>query len=131
MQRITNDYRDAKVLNLGNGSEKGPYLVTQTGVAPTDAIPKTKMFLLRPDGKWADLNAYVCQGKPEVLDDIVFTSMTQVMSTFGKLPGRPQVVELPVDEAGLQQWIDKQEGRDALQAARDWAAQYRARHAKK
>ena len=128
MRVITNDYRDSKVLNLG---EKGPYLVTQTGVGPRDSIPKTKMFVLRPDGRWADFNAYACQGKPEVIDEIVFTSMTQVMSTFGKLPGQPQVVDLPVDEAGLQAWIDRQEGKDPLQGARDWAAQYRARHIKK
>jgi hypothetical protein len=34
MLTITNDYRDAQILNLGSGGERGPYLVTQTGVAP-------------------------------------------------------------------------------------------------
>jgi hypothetical protein len=31
MRTITNDYRDAQILNLGSGGEHGPYLVTQTG----------------------------------------------------------------------------------------------------
>ena len=38
MRTITNDYHDAQILNLGSGSERGPYLVTQTGVAPRDPI---------------------------------------------------------------------------------------------
>jgi hypothetical protein len=40
MRTITNNYRDAHVLNLGTAGERGPYLVTQTGVSPTD--PRTK-----------------------------------------------------------------------------------------
>ena len=130
MRTITNDYRDAKVLDLGASGEKGPYLVTQTGVSPSDPIPKTRMFVLRPDGRWADFNAYVCQGKPEVLDEIVFTSMTQVMTTFGKLTTRPQVLDLPIDEPGLQAWIERQKGGDTLQAARAWAAQYKVRRSR-
>ena len=54
MRTITNDYKDAQVLNLGSDSECGPYFVTQTGVAPDDALLKTRMFVLRPDGQWVD-----------------------------------------------------------------------------
>ena len=74
MRTLTNDYRDAHVLNLGSSGEGGPYLVTQTGVAPGDPLPKTRMFVLRPDGYWVDFNAYACQGKPEAIDEIVFPS---------------------------------------------------------
>ena len=87
MRTITNDYHDAQILNLGSGSERGPYLVTQTGVAPRDPLPKTRMFVLRPDGFWVDFNAYVSQGKPEAMDEIVFSTTTQVMESFGKLFG--------------------------------------------
>ena len=51
MHTITNNYRDAHILNLGSGGERGPYLVTQTGVSPKDAIPKTRMFVLRLTGE--------------------------------------------------------------------------------
>jgi len=128
MRNITNDYRDAKILNLGAGGERGPYLVTQTGVAPRAELPKTHMFVLRPDGRWVDFNAYVCQGKPEVLDEIVFATMAEVMTTFGKLTGSPQVLDLPIDEAGLKAWISRQTSNDPLQAAQAWAQQYKERH---
>jgi hypothetical protein len=131
MHTITNNYRDAHILNLGSGGDRGPYLVTQTGVSPTDPLPKERMFVLRPDGHWVDFNAYASQGKPEALDEIVFTSTTQIMETFGKLFGRPQVHDLPVDEAGLRAWIERQKTGAPLQAARDWAVGYQERHRKK
>jgi hypothetical protein len=98
MRTITNNYRDTHVLNLGSGDERGPYLVTQTGVSPNDPLAKERMFVLRPDGRWVDFNAYACQGKPEVLDEAVFPTMAEVMTTFGRLTGPPQVVDLPIDE---------------------------------
>jgi hypothetical protein len=128
MRTITNNYRDCQILNLGTGADRGPYLVTQTGVAPTDPLPKTRMFVLRPDGRWVDFNAYVCQGKPEVLDEIVFPSLPKVIEAFGRLMGRPQVADLPIDEAGLKAWIARQKEGDPLEAARAWASQYKARH---
>ena len=63
MRTITNDYRNAQILNLGSGGERGPYLVTQTGVAPSDPIPKTRMFVLRPDGCWVDFKCLRVSGK--------------------------------------------------------------------
>jgi hypothetical protein len=128
MRTITNDYRDAQILNLGAEGERGPYLVTQTGVAPRATMPRTRMFVLRPDGCWVDFNAYACQGKPEGMDEIVFPSMSAVMTTFGKLLGPPQVLDLPVDEKGLQAWIERMKGNNPLEAAKAWAAQYKQRH---
>ena len=129
MRTITNDYRDTQILNLGSEDERGPYLVTQTGIAPNDPLPKTRMFVLRPDGQWVDFNAYACQEKPEAIDEIVFPSMTKIMETFGKLFGRPRVLELPIDEAGLNAWIERHSS-DPLQAVRGWVAQYKVRHRK-
>ena len=131
MRTITNDYRDAQILNLGSGDERGPYLVTQTGASPSDAFAKERMFVLRPDGRWVDFNAYACQGKPEAMDEIVFTTTTQIMETFGKLIGRPQVLDLPVDEAGLKAWIERQKSGNPLEAAKAWAVGYQERHHKK
>jgi len=130
MRTITNNYRDTHVLNLGSGGDRGPYLVTQTGVAPTDPLAKERMFVLRPDGRWVDFNAYACQGKPEAIDEIVFSNTTEVMETFGKLMGRPQVFDLPVDEAGLKAWIERQKSGNPLEAAREWAVGYKGRRRK-
>jgi len=127
MRTITNDYRDAQILDLGSGYEKGPFLVTQMGVAPNDPVPKTKMFVLRPDASWVDFNAYACKGKPEAKDELVFPTMAEVMKTFSKLSGRPQVMELPIDKEGLQAWLDRHAGGNPLQAAHAWAVEYRKR----
>ena len=129
MRAITNDYKDTQILNLGSEGERGPYLVTQTGVAPSDALLKTRMFVLRPDGYWVDFNAYACQGKPEALDEIVFSNMTKIMETFGKLFGQPRVLSLPINEKELKAWIERHSS-DPLQAARAWVEQYKARHRK-
>ena len=131
MRTITNNYRDAHILNLGAGGQSGPYLVTQTGVSPKDIIPKERMFVLRPDGQWVDFNAYACQGKPEAMDEIVFSTTTQIMEMFGKLFGQVRVLALPVDEAGLKAWLERQEHGDPLQAARAWAVGFRERSRKK
>ena len=131
MRTITNNYRDAHILNLGSGGERGPYLVTQTGVSPNDSLPKERMFVLRPDGRWVDFNAYACQGKPEAMDEIVFPTTAEVMTTFGKLFGRPQVLNLPVDEAGLNDWIERQKSGNPLEAAKAWATGYQERHRKR
>ena len=130
MRTITNDYRDARVMNLGSGSERGPYLVTQTGVAPRAERPRTQMFVLRPDGCWVDFNAYACQGKPEAMDEIVFSTMAEVMTTFGRITGPPQVVDLPIDEEGLKAWIARQTGSSPVEGARAWAQQYQERRRK-
>ena len=84
----------------------------------------------RPDGAWADFNAYACRGKPEAIDELVFSSMPKVMEVFGKLFGRARVVDLPIDEAGLKAWLERQQHQDPLEAARAWAVQYRTRHRK-
>lgn len=131
MRVITNDYRDAEVLNLGSSGDTGPYLVIQTGVAPNDFNPRGRMFVLRPDGCWVDFNAYACQGKPEVIDEIVFPNLPKVIETFGRLMGRPHVIDLPVDEEGLKAWIERQQGGDPLRGAREWAKQYKTRQMEK
>jgi len=82
MRTITNDYKDAQILNLGSEGEHGPYLVTQTGIAPSDPLPKTCMFVLRPDGNWVNFNAIASQGKPEAMDQIVFSSMAKNNGNF-------------------------------------------------
>ncbi len=128
MRTLTNDYRDAQVLNLGTGAERGPYLVMQTGVAPNDPMPRTHVFVLRPDGKWVDFNAYACQNKPEAMDEIVFPTMGEVMQTFSQLMGRVQVLDLPIDKEGLNAWVQRQKSGDSLEAARAWAVKYRERH---
>jgi hypothetical protein len=131
MPTITNNYRDAHILNLGSGGQSGPYLVTQIGASPSDAFAKERMFVLRPDGRWVDFNAYASRGKPEAMDEIVFSTTTQIMETFGKLFGAPRVLELPVNEEGLKAWIERHKDGNSLEAARAWAVGHHERRRKK
>ena len=50
MRTITNDYRDAEILDLGTGYETGPFLVTQMGIGPNQPVPKT--FMLSASPRW-------------------------------------------------------------------------------
>ena len=63
------------------------------------------------------------------MDEIVFPSMTKIMETFGKLFGRPRVLDLAIDEKGLTAWIERHSS-DPLQATRAWVEQYNVRHRK-
>jgi hypothetical protein len=45
MRTITNDYKDTQTLNLGSAGERGPYLVTETRVAPSDPLLKICLFV--------------------------------------------------------------------------------------
>jgi hypothetical protein len=55
--------------------------------------------------------------------------MTKIMETFGKLFGRPRVLDLAIDEKGLTAWIERHSS-DPLQAAPAWVEQYNVRHRK-
>ena len=131
MRTITNNYRDARVLNLAAQGERGPFLVTQIGIAPGDELCRERMFILRPDGKWVDFNCYVSKGQPEAMDEIVFASLSKIIEIFGTLTGKPEVLALPVDEAGLKAWVARQKAGDPVRAAEQWAAQYKMRNPQK
>jgi hypothetical protein len=128
LQTITNHFSAARLLDLGSGSARGPFLVTQSGVAPSDDKARERMFVLRPDGKWVDFNCYACQGRPDVMDELVFNTTAEVMKTMARLTGKPEVVDLPIDEAGLKAWSSRQRSSDLVQAAHAWAQQYKERH---
>jgi hypothetical protein len=51
------------------------------------------------------------------------------MEAFGKLFGRPRVLDLPIDEKGLTAWTERHSS-DPLQAAHVWVEQYKVRHRK-
>ena len=127
LQIIINDFRAVRLLDLGSKSARGPFLVTQVGVAPYDDKARERMFVLRPDGKWVDFNCYACQGRPEAMDELVFSTSTEVMQLLARLRGKPEVVDLPIDEAGLKAWTERQKGGDVVQAARAWAQEYQER----
>jgi len=120
MHTITNNYRDAHIPKpwLPVAIRASLFGHLKPGVSPKDPLPKERMFVLRPRwtlGRFQCVRA--CQGKPEVIDEIVFSATTQIMETFGKLFGQPQVLDLPVDEAGLKAWLERQKDGNPLEAS--------------
>ena len=67
----------------------------------------------------------------EAMDQLVFSSIPEVMATFGRLTGRPQVHHLPIDEVGLNAWLGRQKDSDPLQRAHAWGVEYKARQLRK
>ena len=65
------------------------------------------------------------------MDEIVFPPISKILEIFSDSRGKPEVVSLPVDEAGLKAWVARQKAGDPVQAAEQWAAQYKMRHPKK
>jgi outer membrane protein TolC len=57
MRTITNDYRDAQILNLGAGDERGSHLVTQT----EDALAND-YYLGRREGALAEMVSSSAEG---------------------------------------------------------------------
>jgi len=129
METLSNDYRDVELLDLGSEQERqrGPFLVVQAGYTPGDEDVYESLFVLRPDGCWVDVNVYLSSGKPELLDEAVFTSAQQVMELLDNLPPEPKVAELPVSEEGLRAWLEAHPPGAMLEMARHWLAHYRER----
>src|SRR6516162_8951134 len=105
MRTITNNYRDAHILNLGSARQSGPYLVTQTGVSPNDVLPKERMFVLRPDGHWVDFNAYACKDKPEAMDEIVSRTILIISWMSAKLVTLAPASPMALNEKPLKEWL--------------------------
>lgn len=125
MKTLTNQYQDMSVVDLDAAPHRrGPYLVMQTGVAPQDATVREKLFILRPDGSWAELNAYLSTSQPELLDEVVFTTMEELLAVIGRLAGEPCIAELPVSKAGLKDWLQNNPAGSMMERVNTWLASY-------
>lgn len=127
MRSLTNHYRDLQVINLDPWSgQPGPYLVIQSGAAPSDPEFRESTFVLRPDGIWADINAYLCLGSLDGLKAALFENLADVRSLVDNLPTEPRVAELPVIEEGLSTFLTTHPAGTALQHLRRWVEAYEA-----
>ncbi|OAI42356.1 hypothetical protein AYO41_00915 [Verrucomicrobia bacterium SCGC AG-212-E04] len=128
MRTITNDYQDAKLWNLGGAATRGPFLVTQPGVAPGDATMRERSFVLMPGGKWVDLMSLLAAGPPHS-DKALFKTSAQVLQLYATLPQHPEVEEREVDPQALTAWLERNQGIDQVQAVQRFVDGYRQRQA--
>ena len=125
MKTLTNDYTAVRVWNLeGPQGQRGPYLVTQLGIAPNDELMRESLFLLRPDGCWVDVTAYMSAGQPEFAEEAFFDSTEQIMTLLDQLGAEVKVADLPVSEEGLRAWLANNPPGTALARAQLWVEQY-------
>jgi len=132
MSTISNDYNRVQVWNLSADDEKrGPYLVTQAGYASSADDASESLFVLRPDGTWVDINAYLSSEQPDHLDEAVFDSMAAVVHLLEHLPPQPTIAQLPVSEERLRLWLEEHPPGTLLDTARRWIGQYCERRKQK
>ena len=131
MRAITNNYRDTSRIESRLRRRTWSLSRDPNGRRSRRSLSKGA-DVCAPSG-WAlgGFQRVRLQGKPEAMDEIVFSTTTEVIEAFGKLMGLPQILDLPVDEAGLKAWIERQKSGNPLEAAHEWAVGYRERHRKK
>ncbi len=131
MKTISNDFQDVELLNINPDAtleNRGPFLVVQEGIAPSDERQLVKIFALRPDGKWVDLMHFLSSGRPELLDEVVFESSGSVMDLLDKLGPKAAVEEAAIDDAGLQAWLNRSAHSNLKETLRHWLRNHRSRH---
>ncbi|MBL9173076.1 MAG: hypothetical protein JNL10_06045 [Verrucomicrobiales bacterium] len=129
MGTINNSFTSVEMWNLNpGGTDRGPFLVVQAGIAPGDELVRESLFILRPDGKWVDAMYLGAAGKPELLDDALFPSSQSVMELLGRLGPKAEVEPTTVSDAELQSWIQRTAGTDPMQRLRNFLEGYRQRH---
>lgn len=128
MPKLTNDYNKVEVWDLSSSDrERGPFLVTQIGYPPGSDDTSESLYVLRPDGTWADINAYLSAEDEGLMDEALFASMSKIVDLLEKLPTEPKIANLPVNEERLRQWLDQHPPGTLLETARRWIAEYRSR----
>ncbi|MCX8108926.1 MAG: hypothetical protein N3G20_08985 [Verrucomicrobiae bacterium] len=132
MPRLTNDYNKVEVWDLNPfGSERGPFLVTQVGYPPGSEDSSESLYVLRPDGTWVDINAYLSAEDETLMDEALFESMPAIVQLLEQLPPEPKVANLPVSEERLRQWLRLHPPGTLMETARRWIQEYRNRRKQK
>lgn len=129
MRVITNNFSDCVVIDLDpRPGIQSPFIVTQIGYAPDDPELRDKMFVLRPDGKWIDINYFFSQSDELKFDEVVFDSLVQIIELLDSLPPKPKFVNVQIDEANLHNWVKSHPDPQSVKEwAKSWIQGYRLR----
>ena len=128
MPTITNHFTSVQLLNLGEESGKtGPLIAVQMGVAPRDMTVQDRMFLLCRDGKWADIVALGAAGKPELWDQALFDTSSQVLVLLDKMGSTPEIQQIETSAENIAAWLSRTAGLDARQRINNLRDLYKKR----
>lgn len=125
MAILSNDYQHLSVWDLcTGGQERGPFLVTQAGVAPGSDAVEDGLYVLRRDGSWVHISIYLAAERPEAVDEAMFDSTHQVVELLEQLSGDARVLNPPLAEDRLQDWLKGASALDTLERVRQLARDY-------
>lgn len=128
MPTITNHFTNVQLLNLnGEPGKNGPLIAVQMGVAPGDMTVQDRMFLLCRDGKWADVVALGAAGKPELWDQALFDTSSQVLVLLDKMGSTPEIQQIETSAESIAAWLSRTSGLDAKQRIRNLMDIYKKR----
>lgn len=124
---ISNNYADTQLLNMDPESPaRGPFLITQVGSAPGDPTVREKMWVLRLDGSWADINHYLATGKLDSMNECLFESAGKAIEILSTLAGPPVIADLPVDNDALRSVLgNSPQVTPGIPAIKAWIARYK------
>ena len=128
LRTITNDYRDVQVLELDSRFARGgPYLVIQSGIAPQDDRARERVWVLKPDGTWVDLNAYFAAESGDAIEEAFFESTTAALEVLHNLPIEPQVCDVPISQERLEVFLRQRPEGATLEVFHTWVARFKAK----
>jgi hypothetical protein len=114
LRAITNNYQDAHLISLKNWKragevvprdQGGPYMISQEGYDPQDALVRPNEFVLGRSGKWSSLSVFFKLPAAARRDEFVFGSAAEVITLLDSLPPKAAVARgepaaAPTDEPG-------------------------------
>lgn len=91
MAVISNDFSRFQIVNLHDDTPgRGPFMVTQHGSLPDDVMLAEHDFMLACSGEWVEWTE-VLGGGPELVEEVVFDTVQQVLETVERLVGAVRV----------------------------------------
>jgi hypothetical protein len=101
---LTNDPNQVTVLNLDAARPgKGPFVVTQSFIEPTDPQQKENLYLLRQDGTWVEYATQILLPEEQKIS-VIFDALGDVTRLLSSLTSEVKAVrETNLDQARISQ----------------------------
>lgn len=101
---LTNDYKACRVYDLHPQNRRlGPFIVTQSAIAPEDPFQQEQIYLLRRDGVWVSLfSPWIQEQNHSCL--FCFGTVGEIMQLLQALPPVPKVEQASIPAEKMAQW---------------------------
>jgi hypothetical protein len=101
---LTNDYKACRVYDLHPQNRRlGPFIVTQSAIAPDDPQQQEQIYLLRRDGVWVSLfSPWVQEESDRCL--FCFGTLGEIVQLLQNLPPAAQVEQASAPPEKMAQW---------------------------